>query len=154
MIAKAKEMITTTICDNIEQTMKAQANERLRQMPRAIAVSQILQVFKAHEEYKLPTIGQRSFGGVLECCRLEIVMRRKMPGCRCNGQPIVPANAPIKMYKAVKISILNAFTGSTTPSPTTTTLVGRPNGVHSFQLRKDDDVGNEVKPQQNQNTCG
>lgn len=45
MVQKAKELITQTICENIEQTLKAQVNERLRQMPRAISVADVLQLF-------------------------------------------------------------------------------------------------------------
>lgn len=41
MIAKANEMITSTICNEIEDLIKAQINLRLRQMPRTISVSQI-----------------------------------------------------------------------------------------------------------------
>lgn len=41
MITKSKEMITLTICNEIERLIKSQINLRLRQIPRSISVSQI-----------------------------------------------------------------------------------------------------------------
>lgn len=61
MVTKAKEMITTTICENIDTSIRAQVNKRLRQMPRAISVADILRVLIAADEEEAckPTDGQR-----------------------------------------------------------------------------------------------
>uniref|UniRef100_A0A915CN49 Lipid-binding serum glycoprotein C-terminal domain-containing protein n=1 Tax=Ditylenchus dipsaci TaxID=166011 RepID=A0A915CN49_9BILA len=50
MVTKAKEMITSTICNQIEQTIKAQVNERLRRMPRHISVATILSIFSKEDK--------------------------------------------------------------------------------------------------------
>lgn len=42
MIAKAKEMLVSTICNGIENLVKSHINLRLSQIPRSISVSQIL----------------------------------------------------------------------------------------------------------------
>lgn len=45
MIAKARQIISSTICGKIEKTLQAQINGRFQQMPRSISVHDILQYF-------------------------------------------------------------------------------------------------------------
>lgn len=45
MVTKAKEMLTTTICNQIEATIRSQVNERLQQMPRSISIAKIMGIF-------------------------------------------------------------------------------------------------------------
>lgn len=50
MVAKAREMIASTICDEIERTIMAQINARLRQMSRAISMAQLLRALASNKE--------------------------------------------------------------------------------------------------------
>ncbi|KAI1728061.1 hypothetical protein DdX_00211 [Ditylenchus destructor] len=80
MVTKAKEMITTTICNQIEHLIKSQVNDRLRQMPRSISIAQIFSVLMNNDECKsVPVVACDDATG-----------QKAKPAFEYSKQPIVP----------------------------------------------------------------
>lgn len=50
MVGKAREVIQTTICSNLELIVKSQVNQRLSEIPKSIAVSQIIDFLDKDKE--------------------------------------------------------------------------------------------------------
>lgn len=50
MIGKAREVIQSTICSNLELIVKTQVNTKLAEIPKAVAVSDVLDYLDKDKE--------------------------------------------------------------------------------------------------------